>query len=213
MASIPGYGRFARYFFAILILAACTAPTHVATDYDHGTAFSSLRSFTLIERPHAGIKNPLIVQRTYEAIREQLASKGFTYVSDPASADLAVDFTVGARDRWDVRSFSAPAGPWFGPGSWVREIGVQQYRESTVVIDVFGVSSHRLVWRARAEKALSQSDGNRSELLIRETVAALLSNFPPHEVAVGSSDAAQSGPNGDGSLTTPTARIATLTAP
>jgi hypothetical protein len=44
-----------------------------------------------------------VEQRTYDAIRQALTAKGFTYVPDLAQADFAVDFSVGAQDRLDAR--------------------------------------------------------------------------------------------------------------
>ena len=179
MASHSAYQALAASLFTLLTLAACNVPPHVATDYDDSVAFAKFRSFTLMERPHPAAKNPLVAQRTYDAIRAELTGKGFTYTDDAAHADFAVDFAVGARDRWDVRSYAAPAGPMFGPGAWVREVDLHEYREGSLEIDVFDLRSGAAVWRGQAEKELSQSEIDRSGPLIRETVAAVLADFPP----------------------------------
>jgi hypothetical protein len=173
MTSIPRHRRFAAYVFTVLTLAACNTPTHVASDYDQTAAFSSYKSFTLIERPHPGLPNPFVAQRTSDAIRAELAAKGFTYVPTPVNADFAVDFTVGARDRLDVRSY--PVGPFLGGSN----LQVDQYQEGRLAIDVFDVRTRKPVWRGQAEKELSQSDIDRTGPLIREAVAAVLANFPP----------------------------------
>ena len=173
------YRVLAACVVASVTLAACSTAPHVASDYDQSAAFASFKSFTVIERPHPGATNPLVMQRTADAIRSELAAKGFTYVANAQAADFAVDFTVGARDRLDVRSYPAPGGPWFGPGPWGSEVRVDQYQEGTLAIDVFDVRTRRPVWRGQAEKELSQSDIDRSGPLIRETVAAVLASFPP----------------------------------
>jgi hypothetical protein len=114
-----------------------------------------------------------VVQRTYDAIRAELTSKGFTHVANPVQADFAVDFTVGARDRLDVRS---DGGRWLGAGRWAD---VRQYREGTLAIDVFDARSRRPVWHGSAEKELSRSDIENSAELVREAVTAVLAEFPP----------------------------------
>jgi hypothetical protein len=157
----------------ILALAACST-IHVTSDYDPSAQFSAFRTFTLIERPHVFTENPLVVQRTYDAIKAELSRKGFTYVSNLLQADFAVDFTVGARDRLDVRD------PTFGgSGGWGNQVDVRLYREGTLAIDVFDARSRRPVWHGAAEKKLSKYDIEHSTELIRDTVTAVLAEFPP----------------------------------
>jgi hypothetical protein len=164
----------ARLFvISMLALAACSA-THVMTDYDPNAQFSAFHTFTLIEREHAFTENPLVLQRTYDAIRAELSSKGFTYVSNLPQADFAVDFTVGASDRLDVRD---PVSG--GSGAWGNQVDVRLYREGTLAIDVYDARSRRPVWHGAAEKKLSSYDIEHSAELIRDTVTAVLADFPP----------------------------------
>lgn len=165
---------------SILALAACST-AHVSSDYDHSAQFSRFHSFTLIMRPHPSATNPLLVQRTYDTIRAELVSKGFAYVEDPLQADLAVDFTIGASDRLDVRSY--PSGPYGGPlgfGPWGgNNVDVRQYKEGTLSIDVFDVRTRKPVWHGTGTKEISQSDMDKSQPLIQDAVSSVLANFPP----------------------------------
>ena len=164
----------------MLALAACST-AHVSSDYDHSAQFSSFHNFTLIMRPHLSAQNPLLVQRTYDSIRAELASKGFAYVEDPVRADFAVDFTIGAADRLDVRSY--PSGPYGDPwhyGGWLgSNVDVRQYKEGTLSIDVFDVRSRKTVWHGSGTKEIPQSDIDSSQTLIREAVTSVLTDFPP----------------------------------
>ncbi len=163
-------------------LAGCNT-AHVASDYDHGAPFASYHRFTLIERPHPAAQNPIAVQRTYDAIRTELMSKGFVYVPDPAQADFAVDFTIGVSDRLDVHSYPATFGGWvgpgFGPGWWGDQVDVRQYHEGSLAIDVFDLRPPRPDWHGTAEKSLSLSEIEHSQAPIQEAVTAVLANFPP----------------------------------
>jgi hypothetical protein len=167
-----------RPLLVAVLLTACTTTPHVASDYDKSTQFSNLHKFTLIMRPHPSMhSSPLVEQRTYDVIEQELTSKGFTYVPDPAQADFAVDFSIGAQDRLDLRSYPR-TGPG-GAGLWGNDIDVRQYQEGTLAVDVFDVHSRRAVWHGSAEKELSQSEMEHSETPIREAVTAVLANFPP----------------------------------
>jgi hypothetical protein len=165
----------------VLALAACSTDTkpRIASDYDKSTQFANFHKFTVLVRPHPSMNSsPLVEQRTYDAIREGLSAKGFTYVSDVAEADFAVDFSVGAQDRLDVQSYPSHWGPW-GPGAWGNEIDVHQYQEGTLAIDMFDVRSRKAVWHGSAKKELSRSELEHSEAPIREAVNGVLAGFPP----------------------------------
>ena len=169
-------------FLVVILLAACATNSkpRIASDYDHTAQFSSLHKFTLFVRPHTGMSSSALTQqRTYDAIREQLAAKGFTYVADPAQADFAVDFSVGAQDRLEASSYPRYfQGPW-GPGAWGNEVDVRQYQEGTLAIDVFDMRSQRAIWHGVAKKELSRSELEHSEGPIREAVSDVLAGFPP----------------------------------
>jgi hypothetical protein len=171
--------RILRAMAPMLALAACTTP-RVVNDYDHGAQFSTFHSFTVMIRPDLGTPDPVVGQRTYDAIRAELTRKGFTYVVDPAQADFAVDFTIGANDRLDVRSYpSAYGGPWFHAGWSGNQLDVNQHQEGTLSIEVLDARSGKAVWHGSARKELSQGDIANSQAVIGEAVTAVLANFPP----------------------------------
>src|SRR5690348_10243771 len=92
---------------AVAGLAAC-ATLQVGSDFDRSADVTGYRAFAWMPREHYGTKNPLIVQRTRDSIQSVLTSKGLKYVDDAGKADFLVDFTIGARDRTDVRSYPVP---------------------------------------------------------------------------------------------------------
>ncbi len=170
---------------AVLILAGC-ASLRVANDYDRAATFSGFHRFAWMPRDHHGSGNPLVVQRAQDAIQADLAQKGFVHVADPASADFMVDFTIGAEDRVDVRSYPPAYGmsyrnypDWWGYRYWGNAIDVRQYREGTLSIDVFDARTHRPVWHGWARKELTSSDLENSQAPIRTAVEAVLTKFPP----------------------------------
>ncbi len=171
---------------AVLLMLAGCETLRVGSDYDRNASFAGYHSFAWLPREHRGNANPLAVQRMQDAIYQELTQKGFTYISDVAAADFAVDFTIGSRERIEVYSYPASYAGWYGgyPGwwgypYWGSEVDVHQYREGTLAIDVFDTRTHRPVWHGWAKKELTQSDIEHSEGPIREAVHAVLTKFPP----------------------------------
>ncbi len=167
-----------------LLLQSCET-IRVGSDFDQSATFSGYHTFSWMARERHGSHNPLVVQRAKDAIQAELANRGYVYVSDSATADFVVDFTIGARDRVDVQSYPAPYDGvywsypgWWGP-YWGTTVDVRTYREGTLSIDIFDARSHQPVWHGWAKKELTSSGMERSEAPIRAAVQAVLAHFPP----------------------------------
>lgn len=178
---------------AVLIVwavAGC-ATVQVGSDYDRSASFINYHTFTLMHREHhaqGGINNPLVVSRAEDAIKAEMARKGYSLTADPAAADFTVDFTIGSQERTDVNSYPDPylgggwgwgRRGWWGGSYWGDTVDVRQYREGTLSIDVFDAHSHRPVWHGWAKKELTRKDIENSEEPIRNAVASVLAKFPP----------------------------------
>ncbi len=168
----------------VIVLTACAA-LRVGSDYDHSASFAAYHSFTWLARERHGSANPLVVQRAHDAIQAELTQKGFASASDAAAADFAVDFTIGAQERTEARSYPAPYTGWWGYPDWWgypywgSQVDVRQYREGTLAIDIFDARTRRPIWHGWAKKELTRSDIERSEAPIRAAVHAVLLGFPP----------------------------------
>ncbi len=173
----------------ILILSAaafaqgCTT-ARVSSDFDRSARFEGYHTYAWLPRAHGG-HNPLIARFARESIDAELNQKGFVLAADPATADFEVDFTVGARDRLDVKTYPALyRGPWgWGRGYYGDALDVRQYREGTLAIDVFDGRTHQPVWTGRATKEIAHADQVRSDVPIRSAAAAVLAQFPPSSVS------------------------------
>jgi len=174
---------------AVTAAAAGCATVQVGSDYDRSATFASYHSFAMMHREHHGTyanTNPLVVQRAEDAIRQELVSRGYTEVADPAAADFVVDYTIGSRERTDVNTYPDPyvgwgwgRRDWWGYPYWGNDVDVRQYREGTLSIDMFDARSHRPVWHGWAKKQLTRSDIASSQEPIRHAVDAVLKDFPP----------------------------------
>lgn len=170
----------------VLALSGCET-LRVGSDYDRAASFANYHTFTWLPRQESTYVNPMVIEQAKDAILAGLEQKGYRYVSDPAEADFAVDFTLGSHERVDVHTYPQPyAWPWYGYGRywwgypyWGTGIDVTRYREGTLAIDVFDAKTHRPVWHGWAKKPLSHEDIAHSNESIRKAVDAVLATFPP----------------------------------
>ena len=187
-AAVRRSGIMASALALLIGLDGC-ATLRVGSDYDRAANFASYHTFAwmpLHTNPYES-PNPLVVQRAHDAIQAALTAKGYQLANDPAAADFVVDFTIGSRERTDIRSYPAPyAGPWFGQYAywwgapyWGSQVDVRQYREGTLSADIFDGHTHRPVWHGWAHKDLTRSDIEHSAGPIRAAVDAVLAQFPP----------------------------------
>ena len=183
-----------RYSWVGLVLtfglvSGCATELRVGSDYDRSATFRDYHTFTVMQREHSGLENPLnplVAARVEDAIRADLNEKGYVEAGDPQEADFTIDFTIGSRERTDITTYPQPyAGwGWGGPRSWGGPywgdaVDVRQYREGTLSIDVFDAHSHRPVWHGWAKKEISDDDIEHSAGPVQRAVAAVLAKFPP----------------------------------
>ena len=148
-------------------------------DYDRSANFAAYHTFALLQRAHPGIPDPLVATHVAEDIAQELQRRGYTPAADPESADLIVDFTVGAQDRIAINSYPTTyGGPIFGSALW-SNIDLYQYREGTLGIDVFDTRTRRPVWHGSAQQELSRKDLEQPAESIARAVSSVLARFPP----------------------------------
>lgn len=179
----------------LALLTGCGASAPVI-DYDRSADFASYRTYAfisdhpMVRAPDTPPGSPLLEGRLMRITDDNLQGKGFTKVSDPESADFAVSFTVGARDKIRVNSYPEPYRPYYGGwGAWgapyyggymgTSNVDVQQYTEGTLAIDIFDVNQHKPVWHGIATKRITDSMRRNPDESLTEIVDEILTRFPP----------------------------------
>ena len=123
----------------------------------------------------------MTVRRIREAIERDLAAKGFELVAANEDADVALSFTVGARDMIsidDYPPFYRGEWSWRTPYYWPN-VDVAMYTEGMLAIDVFENATREPVWHGWARKSIVGSDIRDPESTINDAVTAILEDFPP----------------------------------
>lgn len=178
---------------AILVVFAiqgCASSSTAQNAYDDEVDFSNYQSFTWLS------DNPMKVatvvsspQSTLEpaimaAIRSQLESAGYEFVSAAASADFLLSFTVGSREKIDRESYPSTASGPVGRGGWATAYygggSAAAYTQGILAIDIFDAADQRPVWHGVHGKNLTEEDSADMEAAIGETVASIFADFPPN---------------------------------
>ena len=184
----------------VLALAGCASSNKIYYDSDPLQDFSEYSTFAWIDDAPMTADGdyaigPFVERRIMQAIRTALTNKGYRFVEDVNEADLAVAFTVGARNK--VRVQVTP-GRWYGPyaspnSRWgygyfgpqiVRspdEVTVRQTTTGTLSIDLFDTERRSPVWHSVGSKRLSNSDlrnSSKGMKTVDQDVATILGNLP-----------------------------------
>lgn len=174
-----------------LILTACSSSPSIRSshDFNPSISFSGFRTYAFIsEHPMivgqtGAAVSPMLEGRLMEAVRVAMNAKGYSESRNPEAADVAISFSVGARDQIRVDSYPASyragwgaRGSYYGYG-YNTETRVRQYTEGQLAVDVFDVKSRNPAFHGTASRKLS-SDGPLDQSEINEVAAAALAPFP-----------------------------------
>lgn len=184
-------------FFAILVLilvGGCAA-TPPVVDYDPSVNFSQYKTFAFIgEHPllrgeGAEAISPLLEGRLMQITENVLSARGFKRMEDRESADIAIGFTIGGREKIQVNSYPEPYRPYYGGygrgwgGAYYAtptSTTVRQYTEGTLSVDIYDVSKHKPIWHGKATKRITSKMQENPQETITEIVTSILATFPPN---------------------------------
>ena len=171
------YGAF------LMVLLGSAFGQHIQTDFDHQANFSQYKTYSWQEIKPA---NSLWDSRIKNAVDAQLSAKGWTQVDNGGDvAIVAIKMTTTQRTLqtyydnfgfgggWGWRRFGG-YGDSFGDSTTTE----QDYKEGTLVVDIFDAKSKQLIWRGSAEGTLSDSAAKNEKNLDRG-VAKMFKEFPP----------------------------------
>jgi hypothetical protein len=189
------FGRFLP-LVAVLGLAACQTPISAHYEYDTKAPFQDYMKFAWVTnepliRPATGVSgmdprlSPMLEREIRDAVERSLVARGYRQLTNPASADLVVSFSVGTREKIQVDSHPTRAGYRYGPyggyGGWQSD--VRTYTEGVLAIDFFDVRSKEVVWHGWATKRLATSpDQDERRENVNRVVEAVLEKFPSRNI-------------------------------
>ena len=175
----------------LILFAGCSSNPPI-TDYDPSVNFGSFKTFSFISaHPLMRVEgldvSPMLEGRLMQVTENVLSARGLRRVADPEEADIAVAFTLGARDKIQVNSYPemyrSHYGGWGWGGSYysgASHVDVRQYTEGILSIDIYEVSKRKPVWHGVATKRITKKMRENPQQTINEIVPAILATFPPN---------------------------------
>jgi Domain of unknown function (DUF4136) len=165
----------------VLFLAALGTAfaQQVKTDFDHQANFSRYKTYSWQEIKPA---NSLWDARIKNAVDAQLTAKGWTQVA--SGGDVAVVAIKTSQTQRSLQTFyDGFGGGWgwrrFGGGGFGEATTTEQdYKEGTLVIDLYDAKTKQLIWRGSAEDMVSNK-AEKNEKNLEKGVAKMFKKFPP----------------------------------
>jgi len=159
---------------AAALLAACSSPPTVKTDFDPAANFAGARTYTWLDKPTGG--SPLAQQRIVDGINARLQAKGWTL---SPNGDVRVAAHVTSAQKQDYTTYYSGMGyGWRGFGPGLATTSVYTYDVGTLVVDMFDTSTRRAIWRGNSSAVLPENPDKMTALL-NESLDLMFAQFPP----------------------------------
>jgi hypothetical protein len=151
----------------------------VKTDFDHQANFSQYKTYSWQEIKPA---NSLWHARIQRAVEAQLTAKGWTKVE--SNGDVAVVAIATSHTERTLQTFYDGMGGgwrWRGFGGMGEATTTEQdYKEGTLVVDMYDAKTKQLIWRGSSEDTVS-NNAEKNEKNLDKGVAKMFKKFPPNQ--------------------------------
>ena len=150
---------------------------HVETDFDHQANFSQYKTYSWQDiKP----ENSLWDARIKSAVDAQLAAKGWTQVA--SGGDVSIVAIKTSQTQRTLQTFYDGMGGgwrWRGFGGMGQSTTTEQdYKEGTLVVDLYDAKTKQLIWRGSSEDTVSDK-AEKNEKNLDKGVAKMFKKFPP----------------------------------
>lgn len=170
--------RVSGWSIALMVaMAASALAQQVQTDFDKRVDFGQYKTYSW---KTVQVSNALWEPRIKDAVDSQLTAKGWKQVDE--GGDVVVLAIGTTRVEKTLETFyDGFGGGWrwrgFG-GSGIATTTEHDYKEGTLVVDIFDAKSKQLIWRGNAEDMLS-GDPDKNVKKLDKTVVKMFKKFPP----------------------------------
>jgi hypothetical protein len=171
--------RISSHCIALLAaFAASGFAQQVQTDFDKHVSFAQYKTYSWKK---VQVSNPLWESRIKDAVDSQLSAKGWKQVDDDGDVVIVAIGTTNIQRSLDTfyNGFGGGGWRWRGFGGYGMSTTTERdYKEGTLVVDMFDAESRQLVWRGNAEDMLS-GNPDKNEKKLDKAVAKMFKKFPP----------------------------------
>jgi hypothetical protein len=170
-------GRTAICTMFFLVMVGSALAKHVQTDFDHHANFSQYKTYSWQDIKPA---NSLWDARIKNAVDAQLAAKGWTQLDN--GGDVAIVAIKTTQTQRTLQTFYDGMGGgwrWRGMGGFGQSTTTEQdYKQGTLVVDLYDAKTKQLIWRGSAQDTLSDK-ATKNEKNLDKGVAKMFKAFPP----------------------------------
>ena len=172
--------RLTIYGAFLMVLLGSAFGQHIQTDFDHQANFSQYKTYSWQE---IKASNSLWDDRIKEAVNAQLGSKGWIQVDSGGNVVIvAIKTTQTERTLQTFYDGMGGGWRWRGFGGFGESTTTEQdYKEGTLVVDMYDASTKQLIWRGSAEEMLSDK-AEKNEKNLDKGVAKMFKSFPPRSI-------------------------------
>lgn len=172
---VPGFS-----LVLLLAIASSALAQQVQTDFDKRVNFSQYKTYSWKQ---VQVKNDLWEPRIKDAINGQLAAKGWQLVDDGGDVVIVAIGTTRIQRTLDTFYNGFGGGwRWRGGGFGTATTTERDYKEGTLVVDMFDAKSKDLIWRGNAEDMVS-GNPEKNEKKLDKAVVKMFKKFPPQAKA------------------------------
>jgi hypothetical protein len=169
--------RTAVWSVLFLVSLGTALAQQVKTDFDHQANFSQYKTYSWQTIKPA---NSLWDARIKSAVDAQLAAKGWTQID--SGGDVAIVAIATSHTEKTLQTFYDGMGGgwrWRGFGGMGEATTTEQdYKEGTLVVDLYDAKTKQLIWRGSSEDTVSDS-AEKNEKNLDKGVAKMFRKFPP----------------------------------
>jgi len=162
-----------------LVALGTALAQQVKTDFDHQANFAQYKTYSWQD---VKVKNPLWTDRIKNAVNAQLEAKGLSQVE--SGGDVAIVAIATTQTQRTLNTFYDGFGGgwrWRGFGGMGEATTTEQdYKEGTLVVDLYDAKTKQLIWRGSAQGTLSNK-AEKNQKNLDKGVAKMFQKFPPEQ--------------------------------
>ncbi len=187
------------FFLLFMFITSCSS-LNVTTDWDRGVDFSTFKTFSFYPWDYKnGYQiNDYDKQTILNAIQDDLENKGYTYVKE--GGDMVVSIFITVKGKTSYEAYTNHYGGWagygggwgyygfgygygwgpgfgYGPGYSNTTVTERNYKEGSLIIDVFSAADKKLIWQGIGSREVEYDLDKRDEKLPKN-VHQILAKFP-----------------------------------
>lgn len=170
-------------FFTLLLLTACSSLS-ITSDYDRAIDFSKFKTFALYKQNNVGIVvSELNKERILLNVKANLIAKGLVETTE--TPDLWVNITTVMKPKTEIVANTYNPGGYYRPygygygfgGSTSTIVGVVNYIEGSLIIDLISATTNNIVWHGSGNKKIDSPSRNPDNS-IKKAISQIMYSFP-----------------------------------